>query len=486
MTDPPNMPTDPIRVLLVSIDADAGLLEAAVRDAGLPTEVDHAGSPEAAVEAIQSGAVDVCFAPSTAGPDPSASLTLALARVGAYVPVVAVVDEPSAGFEAIADEGAADFVWRGDLSPQSVGRALLVAHARAEAVARFQAVQSGRDALLAATGSVAVMLDGGGRLVDLRAAPSLETDFGEAAPGVRFASLFSADARAGAVEAMRQAHAGRTGRFVQTRARAGRPLLLRWSVAQTADGYQAIAVDRTEANREAYRADMLRVVLDSILRQLPVTVFVVDADGAFLLVLGEEYGSVGLQGVSIFDAYRDEPQIVANVRRALGGETFDDLVTIRDGRRYKVRYAPFELGASEAAGALGVATNVTVSVFGDAERSRLEVATGLSSSLTVVVDSEGTATYLSPALRDLVGLTAESLGQEGGIGRLFESPALRTEIARAVRSGDAWSGPAAVRSAAGGTVPVQVRAEPVFDPDGARIGAVAQFDRDPDEPDDAL
>ncbi|MEO0557265.1 MAG: hypothetical protein AAF170_03670 [Bacteroidota bacterium] len=473
------MSTPSVRVLFVSIEEDSAALAESVRDSGLAAEIDCVSSVADALEIIQNGLVDVCFAPSTAGPDASASLTLALARVGAYVPVIAVVDELSAGFEAIADEGAADFVGRSDLSPQSVGRALLVAVARAEAVTRFQSVQADRDAVLVATGSVVVTLNAEGRLVDLRASPSLQSDFGEAASGARFASLFSSDARAGAVDALRQAHGGRAGRFIQMRARAGRPLMLYWTVARAGSGFRAVGVDRSEASREAsreaYRADFFRVVLETILDQAPITAFVVDAEGAFLLTMGQEMEGLGMQGVSFFEAYRDKPRMIDNVLRALDGEVFTDILTLSGARRFEAHYTPFSLGVNEAFGVLCVTTELTERTLRPAERSRLEAVLRLSQEAVVMVDGEGSPIFLSPALREIVGYTALGLRTEGGVARLFADPSQRAEIARSVRGGDPWSGQAGLRTASGRIMLFGIEAHPVFDAEGMRIGGIARL-----------
>ena len=467
------MPLSPLRVLFVAITDTADALEAAVRECGLATDIARVDTPEDAVAAIGEGTVDMCFAPSTAGPDASASLTLALARDGVYVPVIAVVDRASAGFEAIADEGAADFVSADDLTPQSVGRALLVAHARAEAVARFQAVQSDRDAVLAATGSVAATLDAKGRLVDLRTSPALQSDFGEASPGTRFASLFSSDSRAGAVEALRQANAGRSGRFVQTRARAGRPLLLRWTVVADASGYRAVGVDRSEANREATRADLFRAMLQAIVDETAVSAFVIDASGAFLFVLDPQ--SDEIQGLSVFDLYRDSPRAVAAVHRALDGETVRDHATLQDGRRVRLHVEPMSLGSLEPLGALCVMTDRDGLRPSTSERSRLDAV--LPSDAVLIVDPTGAPVYLSPALRALTGRALDELATDGGVAGLFADPSVRTEIARSVRSGDAWSGAVQLHARGDETIACEVTARPVFDPEGERIGGVARFRR---------
>lgn len=469
------MSSPSVRVLFVSIGQDADALAAAVEASALKTHVDAVESTHEAVDAIQNGRIDVCFAPSTVGPDTSASLTLALARVGAYVPVIAVVDEASAGFEAIADEGAADFVWRGDLSPQSVSRALLVAHARAEAVSRFQSVQADRDAVLAATGSVAVTLDGEGLVTDLRASAAFQSDFGEAAPGARFASLFSSDARAAAVQALRHAHEGRIGRFRQLRARAGRPLTLAWTLAQSANGFRAVGVDRSETSREAYRADLYHAVLETILEQTPTSAFVVDTDGSFLFTMGKELEGLRLRGITLDEAFRDQPGILGNVKRARVGASFTDRHTLRDGRQVEAHYTPCTTGSQDAIGVLCVLTDISEPVLRSTEQSRLDVVLALASEVVLLVDPVGMPVYLSPALREVVGCTARELQEEGGVSRLFSDPRQRAIIARSVRAGDPWCGETGLRTADGGTALYTLEARPVFDREGTRIGSVARL-----------
>src|SRR5918997_1108597 len=98
------------------------------------------------------------------------------------------------------------------------------------------------------------------------------------------------------------------------------------------------------------------------LASLPVAVFAVDGEGVFAIAEGRGLDALGLEpgavvGRSIFDAYRDAPQVVENVRLALGGQASGAIVEV-GGRAFEARYSPLQEN-SEFSGVLGVATDVT-------------------------------------------------------------------------------------------------------------------------------
>jgi PAS domain-containing protein len=66
---------------------------------------------------------------------------------------------------------------------------------------------------------------------------------------------------------------------------------------------------------------------------LPVAVFAVDGEGVFRLAEGAGLDALGFEsdkvvGRSIFDAYRDVPRVVENVRLALAGRTFEGVLEV--------------------------------------------------------------------------------------------------------------------------------------------------------------
>ena len=108
----------------------------------------------------------------------------------------------------------------------------------------------------------------------------------------------------------------------------------------------------------------------SVVTNLPVALFTVDAGGVFTLSEGRGLEVLRLTpdevvGRSIFDIYPHNPQIAENVRHALAGHTPNARVSV-DGRTFETWYSHLK-EHGEFAGVLGVAVDVT-------ERLRAEEA----------------------------------------------------------------------------------------------------------------
>jgi CheY-like chemotaxis protein len=78
-------------------------------------------------------------------------------------------------------------------------------------------------------------------------------------------------------------------------------------------------------------------------------------------------------GHSAFEAYRDVPRIVENLRRALAGEDFTDVVDVGT-LAFETRYTPVRDEAGQVAGVIGIATDVS-------QRRRVENETRQSQKL---------------------------------------------------------------------------------------------------------
>src|SRR5947207_1790088 len=124
--------------------------------------------------------------------------------------------------------------------------------------------------------------------------------------------------------------------------------------------------DRRRAELELKRAqERLRMVVSNS----PIVLFATDRDGMFTLSEGRGLATLGLAsgevvGHSAFDLYRDAPVLVANLRRALAGEEFSDVVDVGP-LAFDTCYTPLRDEAGAVVGLIGVATDVT-------ERRRLE------------------------------------------------------------------------------------------------------------------
>ncbi len=102
-----------------------------------------------------------------------------------------------------------------------------------------------------------------------------------------------------------------------------------------------------------------RAVFDSA----PIIAFVVDRAGVLTMVAGKALQTLGISaeetiGRTIWEAYRDAPEVLDNVRRAMNGESFVSMVKIGEFR-FHTSYAPNVDTSGEIIGVIGVATDVT-------------------------------------------------------------------------------------------------------------------------------
>lgn len=103
--------------------------------------------------------------------------------------------------------------------------------------------------------------------------------------------------------------------------------------------------------------------LTTVVRNLPVIVFAIDPDGVFTLSEGAELNLLGREpeqvvGQSIFDVYRDKPEIIDNIRLALKGEPREYTHSM-DGLVFNVRYQPIFDEDNLVKSVVGVIRNVT-------------------------------------------------------------------------------------------------------------------------------
>lgn len=95
----------------------------------------------------------------------------------------------------------------------------------------------------------------------------------------------------------------------------------------------------------------------------PSVLFAVDAEGVFTLSEGTGLGAPGLEpgelvGRSAFEAYRDAPAVGESLRRALAGEAFASVVTVR-GVAFRCLYNPLRNAAGAVVGVVGSAVETS-------------------------------------------------------------------------------------------------------------------------------
>jgi PAS domain S-box-containing protein len=131
----------------------------------------------------------------------------------------------------------------------------------------------------------------------------------------------------------------------------------------------AVAIERTRLfeRTQATLEERLRTVIANA----PIVLAALDRDGVFTLSEGKGLAALGVKpgehvGQSIFDVYRDQPDVLAYVRRALGGESVGPVIKISE-MVFDSWYSPVRDESGEISGVIGVATDIT-------ERKRAEEA----------------------------------------------------------------------------------------------------------------
>ena len=116
---------------------------------------------------------------------------------------------------------------------------------------------------------------------------------------------------------------------------------------------------RTERER-ALEATKER--LDTVVSNVPVVLFALDADGTVTLSEGQGLDALGWEpgeavGASVFDLYADNPAVCESIERALDGEVVSTTQRIED-RFFETAYQPVFDGGT-VTGVIGVAMDVT-------------------------------------------------------------------------------------------------------------------------------
>jgi len=131
------------------------------------------------------------------------------------------------------------------------------------------------------------------------------------------------------------------------------------------------ARDVTERRRQERALRENKERLRTVIAGAPLVLFALDRDGVFTMVEGRGLDAVGVRpalllGHSAFTLFADFPQAMADVRRALTGETFSSPVEVF-GAVFEAWYSPVRDADGAVAGVIGVGTDIT-------ERCRAEAA----------------------------------------------------------------------------------------------------------------
>jgi PAS domain S-box-containing protein len=159
--------------------------------------------------------------------------------------------------------------------------------------------------------------------------------------------------------------------------------------------------------------------LRAVIANVPLVLISTDIDGAITLSVGKGLNAMGEQqnesvGKNIFNLYRDHPEVITGIRRALAGETALGVANIGD-LVYDAWYSPLYDSEGSITGVLGVSIDITDRVRAEAvlqetlERliSLREIENDLSHSLnleSVLLVAADTVLRLTGASDGFIGL----------------------------------------------------------------------------------
>ncbi|MFN2571380.1 MAG: PAS domain S-box protein [Gemmatimonadales bacterium] len=184
------------------------------------------------------------------------------------------------------------------------------------------------------------------------------------------------------------------------------------------DAYSVIVNSRdvTERVRQQEVLNTSKQRLRSVVAGSPVILFSLDPKGVFTLAEGKGLHSLGVRpgmlvGKSFYELLGDVPQAVADVRRALEGESVTARVELF-GFEFEAQYSPVRERDGTISGVVGVATDIT-------ERRRAEEAlrrADMASRMLVQqspfgifrATPDGVLLSVNPALIEMLGYASEA------------------------------------------------------------------------------
>ncbi|TLN10263.1 PAS domain S-box protein, partial [bacterium] len=112
--------------------------------------------------------------------------------------------------------------------------------------------------------------------------------------------------------------------------------------------------------------------LRTIISNIPIVLFTLDQDGIFTLSEGKGLQNLGFEpgqvvGRSVFEVYRGNEKLLDCVRKALAGESFQELVTDMQEHTFDTWYSPLRDSEGGIQGVLGISADIT-------ERMQTEMA----------------------------------------------------------------------------------------------------------------
>jgi len=198
----------------------------------------------------------------------------------------------------------------------------------------------------------------------------------------------------------------------------------RSEVQRAADGNPQLVIGTVQDITVRKRAEQAlrdsEARLRAVVSNSPVVLYTLDRDGVIQLSEGRGLEALQLKpgeavGRSVFEMYRDYPEIVSTIRRALAGEAVVHIVTLGP-LTFEVHYSPTFDQDDRVETVIGLAINIS-------ERKQAEIALIQSESnfraltenanVGILVNHRGKHVFANSRLLDMLGYTADEIRKTG-------------------------------------------------------------------------
>ncbi len=181
--------------------------------------------------------------------------------------------------------------------------------------------------------------------------------------------------------------------------------------------------DITERKRAEESLQKTQQQLSVIIDNVPVILFSLDKDGRFTLSEGKGLEKLGLKpgevvGKSVFDMYRDNPEILEYINKTLSGEMCSFIAEANE-LAFDTRYFPLKDKTGNVIGLFGAAVDITERKRAEKERERTEKVLHLLSNAVQsvnecvsITDANDNLIFVNEAFEKTYGYTQKELQGE--------------------------------------------------------------------------
>ncbi|NJL90363.1 MAG: PAS domain S-box protein [Coleofasciculaceae cyanobacterium SM2_1_6] len=247
--------------------------------------------------------------------------------------------------------------------------------------------------------------------------------------------------------------------------------------------WDGVSTDITAQMQAEEELRVAAINLEAVFQSAPLILFAMDAQGVFTFSKGKGLASLGLQpdqvvGMTIYEVYKDLPDLLENIDRALAGEEISNHRVQLGNLWFESRYAPVFDGAGKILGAVGVSVNITEQKRSELELQRFRQVVESSSDAVGISDTAGNHIYQNQAFNELYGYaTPAEFVTSGGMAAAFANPAVAAEVVQTVLKGYPWTGEVVHKQKTGKVFHALLRAFPIRESNGETI-AIAGISTD--------